>query len=79
MSPVLPNRRIFLVWLTESAEPSNGIVHGRVEHVKSGRRSRFDSQHELDDFIAEILAEETPSPAAESESQTKKRIQGEHS
>ena len=67
MTPVLPNRRIFLVWFTDTAEPSKGNVRGRVEHVKSGKRSHFDSQHELDDFIAEILAEETPSPTSEPE------------
>ena len=57
MSERLPTDRVFLIRLSSSAEPSTGNYCGRIEHVQTGRVSRFSSLGESDKFITETLAE----------------------
>jgi len=44
----------FVVHLADTADEQ---AHGRVEHVRSGRVSRFDSAEELVRFMRRTLAE----------------------
>ena len=55
MNPVLPANRAFLIWLSDEVDPSASQLSGRIEHVKSGRRARFNSDRELRDFVSSIL------------------------
>ena len=52
----LPTERVFLIRLSSSAESSTGIYCGRIEHVRTGRVTRFSSLAEIEQFITEILA-----------------------
>ena len=54
----LPSRRTFLVRFSDATQPETGIYHGRVEHIGTGRRSRFTSLQEISEFAAEIMIEE---------------------
>ena len=58
MSKHLPSDRVFLIRLSGNAEPAAGENHGRVEHIRSGRISRFSSLDNLEQFISEVLAKE---------------------
>jgi hypothetical protein len=60
MKPDLPSNRAFLVWLSNKAEPSSDQLCGRVEHVSTGKRARFSSQDELNEFVFWVLCEEDP-------------------
>ena len=62
MTPNLPTERAFLVWLSDEADPTTDRLCGRVEHVRSGRRARFESQSELNDFVSSVLNEELTPP-----------------
>ena len=61
MNESLPSDRVFLIRFSSGAEPSAGIHRGRVEHIRSGRTARFSSIEVVEQFIAEILAEEQDS------------------
>ena len=55
--PVLPTNRAFLV---QFRTPSTGMpssYEGRVEHVVSGRMTRFHSLEELLAFMIKVLSE----------------------
>ena len=54
----LPPGRAFLVRLDSDANPAEGRLDGRVEHVTSGRRARIGSLSELQEFIVQVLGEE---------------------
>ena len=72
MNTTLPANRAFLIWLTDEADPSDDRLCGRVEHVQSGRRHKFESHLELRDFVMSILEEETATQkTADSERSTK--------
>ena len=55
----LPAGRAFVVWLSDDAEPSTELLCGRVEHLQSGRREHFASQAEFNQFVYEVLLEES--------------------
>jgi hypothetical protein len=55
MSDRLPTERVFLIRLSSSAEPSTDDYCGRIEHVQTGRVTRFSSIGETEKFIAEML------------------------
>lgn len=54
----LPSRRTFLLRFSNAASPEAGIYHGRVEHIGTGRTTRFTSLQEITEFAAEIMAVE---------------------
>ena len=60
MNPSLPSDRAFVVWLNDEADPSIRHLCGRVEHVRSGRRGRFASLEELNEFVALVLVGQEP-------------------
>ncbi len=53
--PLLPEWA-FVVQFREGTDLAQGPVTGRVEHVVSGRATRFQSLEELWVFIARVLA-----------------------
>jgi len=53
----LPTERVFVIRLSSRTEPSTGNYGGRIEHVQTGRVTRFSSLGELEKFITEMLAE----------------------
>jgi hypothetical protein len=55
--PHFPPGRAFVVQFS-AAEESEKPTSGRVEHVLSGRGSRFESLEKLSEFIGEVLARE---------------------
>lgn len=65
----LPTNRAFVVQFEGVHAGQATPIAGRVEHVTSGRRVRFHSWEELQQFIEQELAqvEETPSPPEDSE------------
>lgn len=58
MSDLLPTNRVFLIRLSDSADPAAGVLQGRIEHIRSGLIRRFSSIEKAEQFISEILAEE---------------------
>ena len=60
----LPSHRAFLVHLSSDADPARDFFCGRVEHVKSGRRARFNGAEELHFFLTQVLEEEEASDGA---------------
>ena len=58
VASALPNQRVFVIQLTADADPGHGFLVGRVEHVPSGRRVRFASGEEMNEFLALVLGEE---------------------
>lgn len=53
----IPSRdSAFVVHLTEAAAATDDQIHGRVEHVRSGRAARFASVQELLRFMRQTLA-----------------------
>ena len=55
MSDRLPTERVFLIRLSSSAEPSNGNVAGRIEHVPTGRVAKVSSAADIEQFMSEML------------------------
>jgi len=55
-----PTNRAFLVQLSGETNPALTDLGGRVEHVSSGRSTRFGSREELWSFVAGVLAEAPP-------------------
>jgi len=45
-----------VVQFGEATAPSEGTFVGRIEHIDSGRSTRFASLQELTGFVAEVLA-----------------------
>lgn len=54
----LPSRRTFVVQLHAQADPGQDRFAGRIEHIVSGRATRFASAEELLSFIARTVAED---------------------
>ena len=55
----LPSRRTFLLRFSSATQPQTGICRGRIEHIPSGRTTRFTCQENIDDFVNKILTEES--------------------
>jgi hypothetical protein len=55
--PSLPVYKAFVVQFTHDTRSQAGIFAGRVEHMNSGRRSRFASKHELLAGLEKMLDE----------------------
>ncbi len=49
------HRRAFVIQLDPGEDPRAGRFEGRVEHVASGRFTRFRSSEELVAFVAQIV------------------------
>ena len=60
----LPTDRAFLIRLSSDAEPSPNHLCGRIEHVQTGRRARFDTPEELQAFVILVLSEQDANPGA---------------
>ena len=54
----LSNERTFLVRLGAWTDSDSGPV-GRIEHIDSGRRTRFSSLDEIRDFMWTVLLRES--------------------
>ncbi len=52
-----PHDRAFVVQLGPHADPADGRMEGRIEHVASLRSARFGSLVELVAFLVDVLAE----------------------
>jgi hypothetical protein len=55
--PALPAWKAFVVQFSREAENQRGTFTGRVEHLSSGRRARFDSPQQLLDVLDQLLDE----------------------
>jgi len=55
--PTLPAWKAFVVQFTRETEGPAGAFSGRVEHLNSGRRARFDSPEELLALLGRLLVE----------------------
>src|SRR5262245_43546862 len=53
--PRFPYARAFVGQFAEHVEPSGTRFEGRVEHLQSGRRVRFESGEALVSLLAEML------------------------
>jgi hypothetical protein len=53
--PTLPLQRSFVVQLHADAEVAQGEVWGRVEHIRSGQATHFQSVEELVRFMVGVL------------------------
>jgi hypothetical protein len=54
--PALPYAKAFVVQFSAETDPRLGTTSGRVEHLQTGRRSRFASADELLAWIMAMLA-----------------------
>ena len=52
----LPYAKAFVVQFSAETDPRRGTVTGRMEHLQTGRRSRFASADELLAWIMAMLA-----------------------
>ena len=55
----LPSRQTFLLRFSDATQPQDGIFHGRVEHIDTGKTTRFNSFPEVIEFAGEIMKEDT--------------------
>ena len=55
--PTLPAWKAFVVQFTRETKARGGAFAGRVEHLNSGHRVRFDSREELLAALAALLAQ----------------------
>jgi hypothetical protein len=55
-SPALPYAKAFIVQFGAETDAQRGHVTGRIEHLQTGRRSRFASVDELLAWITAMLA-----------------------
>ena len=46
-----PHNNVFVVHLHRNAAPGSGVILGRVEHVQSGERYKFNSIDELIGYL----------------------------
>ena len=60
--PLLPYARSFLVQFTADTDPGLKRAAGRVEHLQTGRQSRFASLAALRASIATVLGSDDPPP-----------------
>jgi hypothetical protein len=61
----LPVERAFVVQLHVEADPVQGRIVGRVEHVVSGQAAHFDTLEGLLRFMGRVLTSLPAEPAAE--------------
>ena len=61
--PSLPYAKAFVVQFTAGTDPGLEHASGRVEHLQSGRRERFDSADDLLLWIAAMLPRSSDPPA----------------
>ena len=52
--PMLPAERAFVVWLRGDCRPAEDDLRGRVEHVRTGALTHFDSLAELLAFLVRV-------------------------
>jgi hypothetical protein len=57
--PELPAWKAFVVQLTNETSAESDVFAGRVEHLSSGRRMRFNSQEEFLAALTQMLADAT--------------------
>ena len=62
--PTLPYAKAFVVQFTAGTDAGLEHAAGRVEHLQSGRRERFDSADDLLLWIAAMLPRSPDSPEA---------------
>ena len=55
--PSLPTQRAFVVRLYAESKVEKGQFKGRVEHIVSGRSTRFATMKALKDFMRQVLTE----------------------
>jgi len=55
----LPSRHTFLLRFSDATQPAAGIFHGRVEHIDTGKTTRFNSFPEVIKFAGEVMEEDT--------------------
>ena len=55
----LPSRQTFLLRFSDATRPEAGIYHGRVEHLGTGKTSRFTTFPEVIEFAGEVMTVET--------------------
>jgi hypothetical protein len=55
-TPALPYAKAFVVQFSAETDARRGTVTGRIEHLQTGRRSRFVSTDELLAWIMAMLA-----------------------
>ncbi len=53
--PDLPVYKAFVVQFTRETRAPSGVFAGRIEHMSSGRRARFESAHELLAALEKLL------------------------
>ena len=59
-----PHNRAFVIQLGPQADPADGRLEGRIEHVASLRSARFGSLVELVAFLMDVL-DQTESASAD--------------
>ena len=59
---MLTNRLAFLIQLDNEADPADGGIEGRVEHIVSGERIDFHDAATLLQFLAEARVMELSPP-----------------
>ena len=57
IAPALPSWKAFVVQLSQDTTSESGIFSGRVEHLASGRRERFQSGKELLSAVMRLLSD----------------------
>ncbi len=55
--PELPAWKAFVVQFSRETAPSSATFAGRIEHLSSGRRARFDSPQSLLKMLEKLLDE----------------------
>jgi hypothetical protein len=53
---------VFVVRYERDADPGQGRIAGRVEHVTSGENTRFASPEQFNAFVARVLADQKKRP-----------------
>jgi hypothetical protein len=54
---LLPSDKAFVVQLVRATDPELRVFSGRVEHLASGRRRRFETVGQFLEQVARLLAE----------------------
>lgn len=50
--------RVFVIHLRADADPSEGVLRGRAQHMRTGDAAHFDSLDELVSFVAACVGHE---------------------
>ena len=53
----LPRTKMFVLQLSRDSGPGKGTFAGRVEHLSTGRRARFETLEELMAALSRLLSE----------------------